>query len=101
MAKVNSKNNDFLNLAKKSSSPKIYSLLVELVNYDRQDLAEVVTKIDYLLEYTSTCIKQKDFREAKDSIKRVEERLDMLKGEKVNIEYIEYLYEGIKKKIKK
>ncbi|MGL4107164.1 hypothetical protein [Clostridium sp. LP20] len=100
MAKKNSSNNDFLYKAKDSTSHKIYPLLVELVNEDREELAEQVTKIDYLLEYTSTCIKQKDFREARDTIKRVEDRLNILKKEKVDMGYLEYLYEGIKNKIK-
>ncbi|WP_368240490.1 hypothetical protein, partial [Clostridium paraputrificum] len=65
-----------------------------------QDLAEIITKIDYLLEYTSTCIKQKDFREAKESIKKVEDRMKILKDNNVDTDYLDYLYEGIKKKIK-
>ena len=66
--KTTSNTNDFLFQVKKNTSHKIYPLLVDLVNEGRQDLAEIITKIDYLLEYTSTCIKQKDFREAKESI---------------------------------
>lgn len=100
MPKRNSINNDFLSLAKEQSSPKIYSLLVHLVNENREDLAEMVIKIDYLLEYTSNCIKDKDFGEAKETIKRVEDRMDILKKENVDIEYLQYLHEGIKKKIR-
>lgn len=100
MAKKNSSNNDFLYKSKDETSSKIYPLLVQLVNNDRQDLAEQVKKIDYLLEYTSTCIKQKDFREAKETMKRVRDRIDILNKEQVDTEYLEYLYEGIKNKIK-
>lgn len=100
MAKVNSKNNDFLNIAKMKVNHKIYPLILHLVNEDREDLADLIMKIDYLLEYTSTCIKQKDFREAKESIKRVDERMSILTKEKVDLEYIQYLYDGIKSKIK-
>ena len=90
--KTTSNTNDFLFQVKKNTSHKIYPLLV--------DLAEIITKIDYLLEYTSTCIKQKDFREAKESIKKVEDRMKILKDNNVDTDYLDYLYEGIKKKIK-
>lgn len=100
MSKVTSKSNDFLFTAKSNTSAKIYSILLELVNEDREDLAKEVKKVDYLLEYTSTCIKQKDFKEAKVSIKNVEDRMKKLEKEKVDVEYLKYLYDGIKKKIK-
>ena len=100
MAKKNSKNNDFLKVNREYSSPKIYELLLELVNENREDLAKIVLKVDYLLEYTSTCIKQKDFREAKENIKKVEDRMKILKDNNVDTDYLDYLYEGIKKKIK-
>lgn len=100
MAKKTSINNNFLNLAKKETSPKIYPLISRLYNEDRLDLAKLIMKIDYLLEYTSKCIKLKDYKEAKVSIKAVEDRMDILEKENVDIEYIKYLHEGIKKKIK-
>lgn len=100
MSKVTSKSNDFLFTVKSNTSAKIYSILLELVNEDREDLAKEVKKVDYLLEYTSTCIKQKDFKEAKVSIKNVEERIKKLEKENVDVEYLKYLYDGIKKKIK-
>ncbi|MCR1952031.1 MULTISPECIES: hypothetical protein [unclassified Clostridium] len=100
MKRKTSKNNDLLSSVRKDTSPKIYSLLVDLVNEDREDLAELVLKIDYLLEYTSACINQKDFDEAKETIKRVEDRISILEKEGKDIEYIKYLYEGIKKKCK-
>lgn len=100
MSKVTSKSNDFLFSAKSNTSAKIYAVLLELVNEDREDLAKEVKKVDYLLEYTSTCIKQKDFKEAKVSIKNVEDRIKKLEKEKVDVEYLRYLYDGIKKKIK-
>lgn len=100
MAKINSNNNDFLRTAKRQVSHKIYPTLLKLVNDDRVDLAEIIMKIDYLLEYTSTCIKQKDFREARAAMERVDERIAILKKENVEFEYIKYLYDGIKAKIK-
>ena len=100
MSKVTSKSNDFLFTAKSNTSAKIYSILLELGNEDREDLAKEVKKVDYLLEYPSTCIKQKDFKEAKVSIKNVEDRMKKLEKEKGDVEYLKYLYEGIKKKIK-
>ena len=69
--------------------------------YDnREDLAEIVIKIDYLLEYTSACIRQKDFNEAKETIKSVESRMNTLDKEGVDMEHLKHLYEGIKKKCK-
>ena len=100
MSKINARNNDLLKSSKAKTSPQIYSLLVDLVNEEREDLAEIVLKIDYLLQYTSTCIKHRDFEEAKDSIEKARVRLDMLNKEKVDTEHLEHLYQGIKSKIK-
>jgi mevalonate kinase len=100
MAKITSKNNEFLFSAKDSTSLKIYPLLVDLVNDDREDLARLVKKVDYLLEYTSICIKQKDFKQAKETINNVHERLSFLENQNVHTEYLRYLYDGIKNKIK-
>ena len=100
MAKKSSRNNDLLYNAKAKASPQVYSLLIDLVNQDREDLAEVVIKVDYLLEYASRCIKQKDFEEATEGLDKAKTRIDMLKSEDVNTEYLEYLYVGIAKKAK-
>lgn len=100
MAKKTTRNNKLLYNAKAKTSPKIYSLLVDLVNEDREDLAEVVLKIDYLLEYSSSCIKQKDLDETRDSLDKAKNRIDMLKEEGADTEYLDYLYEGIKSKAK-
>lgn len=100
MAKKNSKNNDFLNTYRNSSSPRIYSLLLNLVNDEREDLAKIVLKVDYLLEYTSNAIKQRDYAEAKEAIEKARERIDSLKVENVDVEYLEYLYDGISKNCK-
>lgn len=100
MAKKTTRNNKLLYNAKAKTSPKIYSLLVDLVNEDREDLAEVVLKIDYLLEYSSSCIKQKDLDEARDSLDKAKNRIDMLKEEGADTEYLDYLYGGIKSKAK-
>lgn len=53
MAKKNSRNTDILKDSKDTTSPKVYSILVNLVNNDREDLAEDVLKIDYLLDRKS------------------------------------------------
>ncbi len=100
MSRKTSKNNDLLGSVRKDTSPKIYSLLVDLVNDDREDLAELVLKIDYLLEYSSACIRQKDFEEAREALSKVENRIKMLERDNVDTEYIRYLYDGIKKKCK-
>jgi hypothetical protein len=100
MSRKTSKNNDLLSSVRKDTSPKIYSLLVDLVNDNKEYLADLVLKTDYLLEYSSTCIRQKDFEEAKETLSKVENRIKMLDMEKVDTEYIKYLYDGIKKKCK-
>lgn len=100
MSRKTSKNNDLLSSVRKDTSPKIYSLLVDLVNDEREDLAELVLKIDYLLEYSSSCIRQKDFEEAKEALSKVENRIKMLEKDNVDTKHIRYLYDGIKKKCK-
>ena len=100
MARKSSRNTDILKDTKNTTSPKVYSLLVELVNDGREDLAEEILKADYLLEYTSKCIKDKDYREAKDTIKMAKDRIDKVKDSGFNVEYLIYLYDGIKSKIK-
>ncbi|KZL90525.1 hypothetical protein [Clostridium magnum] len=101
MAKKSTRNSDILYNSKEKTSPKIYSLLVKLVNDDRGDLAEIVLRIDYLLQYASSCINQKDFEEAREGLDGAKMRIDILKKEMVDIEHLEYLYEGIHKKCKK
>ncbi|MGG7079341.1 hypothetical protein [Clostridium sardiniense] len=100
MAKKTSKNNDLLYTARENTSPKVYDIILDLVNKDKENIAKDVMKVDYLLEYTSTCIKQKDFREARESINRVSERIKILKENGANTEYLEYLRDGIRNKIK-
>ena len=100
MAKKNSRTNDLLYNFKAKGSARIYSLLIKLVNEDKEDLAQVVIKVDYLLEYASSCIKQKDFEEAKESLDKAKSRIEMLKSHEVNTEYLEHLYTGIAKKAK-
>jgi len=100
MPKKTTRNSDILRIAKDTTSLKIYSLLISLVNEDREDLAEVVLKVDYLLKYTSTCIKHNDFDEGKESLEGARNRIDKLKNEGVDTEHLDYLYEGILKKIK-
>lgn len=100
MDKKNSVNNDFLRTYKARTTTKVYDILVKLVKADRQDLAEVVVKIDYLVDYCNSCIKAKDFNEAKEVLSKIKERLDLLKENDETAEYMEFLYEGLKKKIK-
>ena len=100
MAKKTSRNTDILQETKNITSPKIYHLLVKLVNENREDLAEDVLKIDYLLTYTNTCIKDKDFRQAKDTMQMVKSRMDKLIDNDINVEYLMYLYDGINSKMR-
>ena len=46
MANKNSRNNDFLYENRDTSSPKIYAVMMKLVNEDREDLAKEVKKVD-------------------------------------------------------
>ncbi|MBM7871810.1 putative translin family RNA/ssDNA-binding protein [Clostridium pascui] len=101
MAKKSARNNDLLFNSKTKTSPKIYSLLVDLVNEDRENLAKIVLKVDYLLEYASVAIKQRDFDEAREALEKANDRINKLIQEGVNTEHLEYLYEGIEKKVKK
>ncbi len=100
MARKSTRNNELLFNSKDIASPKIYALLVNLVNDDREDLAEQVLKVDYLLQYASTCIKGKDYIEARETLDRAMSRIDMIKQEGFDTEYLDYLYEGISKKVK-
>ncbi|MEF9951187.1 MAG: hypothetical protein RR840_04250 [Clostridium sp.] len=102
MGRKNARNSVVLKKAKSKTSPKVYDLLLRLVNVDREDLAELVLKIDYLLEYASVCLKQRDNREAKVTLDKVKERIDKIKTEEsdIDVSCLDYLYEGILKKIK-
>ena len=62
MAKITSRNNDLLRDSRNKVSPKVYDLLIDLVNDDREDLAEIALKIDYLIEYANSAIKGKIFQ---------------------------------------
>lgn len=95
MPKKNAKNNDLLREVKGNTTPQVYSLLLDLVNEEREDLAELVLKIDYLFDYTNTCIRDKDYDEAKECLEKAKVRIDKLKAENVQIDYLEYLYEGL------
>ena len=65
MAKITSKHNDLLRDSRNKVTPKVYTLLMDLVNSDREDLAEMTLKIDYLIEYANSAIKAKDFSGSK------------------------------------
>lgn len=101
MGKKTSRNNNFLYTYKDRTSEKVYAILVKLVNEDREDLGKIVVKVDYLLEYASVCIKQKDYAEARETLSKAKSRIDSLKDENAEIEYLQHLYEGILKKANK
>ena len=101
MAKITSRNNNLLRDSRNKVSPKVYDLLIELVNEDREDLAEMALKVDYLIEYANSAIKGKDSSESLEAIKRAEERLKMIKRSNFDVSHLEYLIEGVKKKIRK
>ena len=101
MAKITSKNNNLLRDSRNKVSLKVYDILIDLVNEDREDLAEMALKIDYLIEYANSAIKGKDFSEALETIQRAEERLKMIKRANFDVSHLEYLIEGVKKKIRK
>ena len=99
MAKKTSRNTDILQETKNTTTHKIYSLLVKLVNDNREDLAEDVLKIDYLLTYANTCIKDKDYRQARDTMEMIKSRISKLIDNDVNVEYLMCLYDGLKSKL--
>lgn len=101
MAKRNSRNNDLLKETKNTTTPKVYSLLVSLVNGDKENLAEDVLKIDYLLTYTNNCIKDKDFKEAKYTLQILDRRIENLKKQSVDIDHLSNLYDKLNSQIKK
>ena len=101
MAKITSKNNSLLRNSRNKVSPKVYNLLMELVNDDREELAEIVLKIDYLIEYANSAVKAKDYNTALETVKRAEERVKLIKRENYDVSHLEYLIEGVKLKIKK
>ncbi|AIY79380.1 hypothetical protein FDC58_08560 [Clostridium botulinum] len=101
MAKRNSRNNDLLKETKNTTTPKVYSLLVSLVNEDKENLAEDVLKIDYLLTYTNNCIKDKDFKEAKYTLQIVDRRIENLKKQNVDIDHLSNLYDKLNSQINK
>lgn len=102
MGRRNARNSVVLKSAKDRTSPKVYDLLLRLVNSDKEDLAELVLKIDYLFEYASVCIKQKDYKETKEALLKARKRMDKIKvvDSEIDIDCLEYLYEGILKKAK-
>ncbi|SHI70245.1 hypothetical protein SAMN02745163_00676 [Clostridium cavendishii DSM 21758] len=100
MRSKSSRNNDVLLKHRDKTTPKIYALLVELVNENREDLAEMVAKADYLIKYATVCIKDKDFAEAREALEGAAKRIKPVKEFGVNVEYLEYIYEGAKKKCK-
>lgn len=101
MAKITSKQNDLLRDSRTKVSPKVYTLLMELVNDDKEQLAEVVLKIDYLISYANTAIKAKDFKDALETIQRAEERVKLIKREKYDVSHLENMINDIKNKIRK
>lgn len=101
MAKITSKNNTLLRDSRNKVSPKVYNLLMDLINDDKEELAEIVLKIDYLIEYANSSVKAKDYSEALETIQRAEERIKLIKREDYDVSHLEYLIEGVKLKIKK
>ena len=101
MAKITSKNNSLLRDSRNKVSPTVSNLLLDLVNDDKEELAEIVLKIDYLIEYANSAVKAKDYSEALETIQRAEERIKLIKREYYDVSHLEYLIEGVKLKIKK
>ena len=100
MPRKNTRNNKLLFNSKDITTPKLYSMLVYLVNEDREDLAKVALKVDYLLQYAGTCLKQKDKEEAREALQKAKSRIDEIKAEGYEAEHLEYLYKGLEDKCK-
>ena len=100
MKRKSCKNNDLLHKAREVTTPKVYSLVTKLVNEDREDMAEMVLKVDYLLTYVNSAIKSKDIKVAKESLNIIRKRLDRLSENQVDISHLEGLYNNMLKSIK-
>jgi mevalonate kinase len=101
LTRKNIRDNELLRSARVKTSSKVYAVLIKLVREDREDLAEIILKIDRILELASICIKHRDYNEANENLNSAKSKIDMLKGEGVDTEYLDYLYEGILKKAKR
>ena len=99
MARKSTRNNKLLFNSKDITSPKAYAFLVKLVNDDREDLAEKTLRIDYLLNYAQSCLKQKDKEEARTALDNALIRIKELVSEGYDPEHLKHIYEGIEKKI--
>lgn len=100
LAKKTSKNNDFLNTYKDNSSPKVYNLLVSLMNEDKETEAKAVTRLDYLITYFNSLAKGKNKKEIKEIYESINERIAMLKKKNVDISFLEDLFNKIIKENK-
>ncbi|MEG0371309.1 MAG: hypothetical protein RR645_03345 [Clostridium sp.] len=102
MSRKSARNSEVLKSSKDRTSPKIYELLLKLVNSGNEDLAEIVLKIDYLFQYASVCVKQRDNKEARSALLKAKERMDKVavKAEGIDLSGLEYIYKEIEKKIK-
>ena len=99
MARKSTRNSKLLFNAKDITSPKVYAFLVKLVNDDREDLAEKTLRIDYLLNYAQSCLKQNDKIEARSALDNALIRMNELDSEGYDPEHLRYIYEGILKKL--
>lgn len=101
MVRKNARNNELLSSARPNVHTKVYELMLQLVNEDREDLAEAVLKIDNLLHLSISCIRDRSFNEAKQALSNVKNRMDAIKQEGVDTQYFDEIYEGLIKGIKK
>ncbi|MFR5264243.1 hypothetical protein [Clostridium sp.] len=100
MAKQTSKNNDFLNTYKDNTSPKVYNLLVSLMNENKEKEAKEVTRLDYLITYFNSLAKGRNKKEIKEIGESINERITSLKKKNIDISYLEEVYEKIIKENK-
>ncbi len=80
MSKKTSRNDDFLFACKNEIlSPKVYDIIVDLVNEGKEKEAKSVANIDYLLDYLVTAIKARDRKEKEaKSVANIDYLLDYL-----------------------
>lgn len=100
MVKQTSKNNDFLNTYKDSTSPKVYNLLVSLMNENKEKEAKEVTRLDYLITYFNSLAKERNKKEIKEVGESINERIASLKKKNIDISSLEEIYEKIIKENK-
>ena len=96
MSKKTSRNDDFLFACKNEIlSPKVYDIIVDLVNEGKEKEAKSVANIDYLLDYLVTAIKARDRFSIKETSERINMRFKDLEKKGIEIPILKESFEKI------